>query len=81
MDNNTYIIVECPHCHETIQLFKNDFNCKIFRHGVYKSNYNQIDPHLVKNECEKLKNNNEIFGCGKPFKLINENEIIKCDYI
>jgi long-chain acyl-CoA synthetase len=53
MDN--HIIIQCPHCKEYIQVFKNEFNCKIFRHGVFKSNLKQIDPHLKKEDCDLLK--------------------------
>jgi len=79
-------IVTCPHCNLLIFIFEKDYNCKIFRHGVYKNNISkQIDPHLSKEECEKLKKTDKIFGCGKPFKLV-ENMIGKptaiiCDYI
>ena len=79
-----YLIVECPHCKSYIYILKNEINCKIFRHGVYKSNNKQINPHMKKEECDKLIKQNLIFGCGKPFKLIkekNEYKAITCDYI
>ena len=74
----------CPHCKMYIQVYKKDFNCKIFRCGIYKKNYKQIDPHMKKEECDKLFKNELIYGCGKPFKIIlkkNGIEVIKCDYI
>ena len=76
------MIVKCPHCNENIII--EQINCAIFRHGIYKHNLQQIDPHLNKERCDELINNNKIFGCGKPFliKKINniwESEI--CDYI
>ena len=78
------IFLECPHCKSMIIINTKDFNCKIFRHGVYKNNNKQIYPHLNKNECDRLFNEKLIYGCGKPFKLIDNNgnyhaEI--CDYI
>jgi hypothetical protein len=81
---NKYITFECPHCNQIIQVFVKEFNCKIFRHGVYKKNLKQIDPHLKKNECENLLNEGLIYGCGKPFEIIinnNQYKIDKCDYI
>ena len=42
------IIVKCPHCELMIFVFINEFNCRIFRHGIYKHNMQQIDPHLPK---------------------------------
>ena len=82
MDN--HIIIQCPHCKDYIQVFKKEFNCKIFRHGILKSNLKQIDPHLKKAECDRLKNEDLIYGCGKPFQLIENNGVyttVICDYI
>lgn len=85
---NDEIILNCPHCNGVFIVLENQLNCKIFRHGIFKDNGIQIDPHLKKNECDKLHNNNLIWGCGKPFKVIDckknditiyETEI--CDYI
>jgi len=74
------LIVKCPHCFEEILIYKNEINCAIFRHGVYKKNYNQIDPHLNKTECDNLFNAGLIYGCGKPFRLQNDIAEI-CDYL
>lgn len=75
-------ILICPHCNEFLIIKK--LNCSIFRHGIFKHNFKQINPHLSKIECDKLFNNNLIYGCGKPFQILIENNIwniIKCDYI
>jgi len=83
---NTYIVA-CPHCELMIMVNKNELNCKIFRHGIYKNTYTQINPHYSKEICDKLIKDNLIIGCGKPFKLIinkkdiNECKAIICDYI
>jgi hypothetical protein len=78
-----YFIVSCPHCMENIIIYEKEIKCAIFRHGVYKDTYKQIDPHLPKNECDNLAKNNKIIGCGKPFKLIKNESwtTIICDYI
>ena len=84
-----YIIVMCPNCFNYIQILKKDFNCKIFRHGIFKDSNKQIDPHLSKKECDELIKNDKIYGCGKPFMLKEEIDekgtinyfAIKCDYI
>jgi hypothetical protein len=78
----TDIIVSCPHCNEFILIEK--INCGIFRHGIFKHNEKQIDPHSTKEICEHYIRNNMIYGCGKPFQIILENNIIKtfiCEYI
>ena len=82
MDN--HIIIQCPHCKEYIQILKKEFNCKIFRHGILKSNLKQINPHLKREDCDRLKNEDLIYGCGKPFQLIELNGsyiAVICDYI
>jgi len=83
MDIGSFYI-KCPHCKELVEI--ESVNCAIFRHGVLKSNYQQIPPHAPKNICDELKKRKLIYGCSKPFKLIkkeNDSEYIpiKCDYI
>jgi hypothetical protein len=78
------IIVNCPNCKDIIYINIKELNCHIFRHGIYKNNYKQINPHLNKIDCDRLFNENLIYGCGKPFKIIIENHKYKsviCDYI
>lgn len=84
------IIIECPHCQQSIEIL--ELNCRIFRCGIYKRNFGQIDPHMPKIFCEELVANNAIYGCGKPFKIevVNNNNnnmvdlsfnVVICDYI
>jgi hypothetical protein len=75
---NLELIINCPHCNESIII--EQLNCKIFRHAVIKSNNQQINPHSTKKECEYLITNNLIYGCGKPFQIIDNKPVI-CDYI
>lgn len=85
-----YYNFQCPHCNHQIQVHKNDLNCKIFRHAVYKHNMQQISPHMPKILCERLIMNEQVYGCAKPFQLVRiqdsrENqesyEVHMCDYI
>lgn len=79
-----YIIIQCPHCKDYIYINKKEINCQIFRHAVFKHNLKPIDPHSSKELCEKLKANNLIFGCAKPFFLEIKNNTYQtriCDYI
>ena len=81
MDNK---ILKCPHCNDYVLIYKKEFNCKIFRHAYYRDSYKQIDPHMKKEDCDILLVQGLIYGCGKPFKLIelnNEYILEKCDYI
>ena len=83
--DNCYVF-NCPHCDNLIQVEKNQVNCKIFRHGQYKHNGEQLPPHSSKQLCDELLASGTIHGCGKPFKLVpDEQGIITtveiCDYI
>lgn len=81
---NNILIFECPHCFEAVIVYIEELNCKIFRHGLYKNNLKQIDPHLPKNQCDKLFNLSLVYGCAKPFQIIIQNGkyyVDKCDYI
>jgi len=84
-EDNCYVF-NCPHCDNIVQVEKNQVNCKIFRHGQYKHNGEQVPPHSPKELCDQLVSSGTIYGCGKPFKLIpNEQGIITkveiCGYI
>ena len=77
------IIVQCPHCKCYIEII--ELNCRIFRCGILKTDFSQINPHLPKTECDAMKKENKIYGCGKPFRIFqNESHALcveKCDYI
>ena len=73
----SHVLVDCPHCKLPIFVYRKDFNCCIFRHGVFKSTLQQIDPHLPKPHCDYLKQNDLIIGCGKPFRLVNKTHTNK----
>lgn len=79
-----FYVFSCPNCFDFIIVNKNELNCRIFRHGVYKNSYKQIDPHLSKELCNKLIVNNEVIGCTKPFEIINDINgdlvAVICDY-
>lgn len=76
------IYVECPHCNDMVEIIK--INCGIFRHGIFKQNGQQINPHAPEEYCKEIFDKDLIYGCGKPFQLMFSNNIyvaIKCSYI
>ena len=82
--SQSYIVVTCPHCDGSIQIYNSEVNCAIFRHAVLKENMCQIDPHATKEVCERLIKQKKVFGCGRPFKLVFHDEVwtaIPCDYV
>lgn len=66
--NSSENIIQCPHCQEYIIIL--ELNCKIFRHGIFKKTGEQIDPHSTKEDCERFVQENQIYGCGKPFRIV-----------
>ena len=76
-------IINCPNCDTYLCI--TELNCCIFRCGIYKKTNEQINPHLSEEKCNILIKNDLIYGCGKPFQIIvqdDENWIVqKCDYI
>ena len=45
------IIITCPHC--SFYILIEQLNCCIFRHGVFKNNNEQINPHEKKENCDQ----------------------------
>ena len=39
-----------------------------------------MNPHLGQADCEELIKNDMIYGCGKPFRIVNDEAIV-CEYI
>lgn len=84
------IVVTCPHCNEPVLI--EQLNCRIFRHGQFKSDFKQVNPHLSKDACLRLLEEDKVNGCMGPFKVIDAIEekdgkremiwkAIVCDYI
>jgi hypothetical protein len=82
---NDYYVFKCPHCEQYTQVHKNEINCRVFRHAVYKTNMIPINPHAPKEQCDNLLASDQIYGCAKPFILnkdSNGNYIVDlCEYI
>ena len=77
------LVFNCPHCKQEIIVLYKEINCKIFRHAVYKHNFEQINPHLPKIECDELFINDKVYGCAKPFELVFNNGkwfVTICEY-
>ncbi len=76
---------QCPHCEAFVSVKIQEINCAIFRHGTYKESYKQLDPHLCKDECDRLVRENLIYGCGRPFQLVrlpdSKYAVQVCEYI
>jgi len=76
-------IITCPNCNSYLSI--TELNCGIFRCGIYKKTNQQIDPHLSEENCNILIKNDLIYGCGKPFQIIIQDDgtwiVQKCDYI
>ena len=71
--------------HNNINMFMDDnLLVDLERNNIITLNVCQINPHLPKDECDRLVRENLIFGCGRPFILNLQNGTYvacKCDYI
>lgn len=76
---NTPFFIKCPHCSMSIEIL--ELNCRIFRCGILKENFTQIDPHLPKEQCDELQKTEKIYGCGKPFRIDENDNVVICGYI
>ena len=83
MSSSAYLYIICPHCKSIV--FIDELNCCIFRHGVLKTNGKQIDPHSGKELCDFYVEKGMIYGCGKPFQIVQKSDgeyiAVVCDYI
>jgi hypothetical protein len=70
--------VVCPHCNGSVLII--ELNCCILRHAVYKDSGKQLNPHASKELCDQVIKEGLVYGCAKPFKIIN-NQAVACDYI
>jgi len=71
------MIVRCPHCSCYVDII--EVNCGIFRHCIYKDG-KQFYQHSTKELCDTAIEQNLVYGCGKPFRIIDGN-VTTCDYI
>lgn len=66
------LCIECPHCKDLVVVYRHEIRCKIFRHGVFKDTMKQMDPHTPKELCDAFAREDKIYGCGKPFQLVEK---------
>ena len=80
----------CPYvnCQLLIQVPVDQVNCQIFRHGMYISNAEQMNPHTPEPECDRIREKKDtvIYGCGLPFRMVcidnkKTYHVEICDYI
>jgi hypothetical protein len=71
-------IIQCPYCEEYV--FIEELNCRIFRHACFK-NGEPIPPHASKEECDRFIQQGLVYGCAKPFQILLDGTVVKCDYI
>ena len=73
-------IVSCPSCGIYIEILT--IACGIYRCGIFKETGLQVNPHLPKDQCERIVKQNLIFGCGKPFRITDKNTPPElCEYL
>lgn len=77
------IVGKCPYCDDYFTV--DQMNCKIFRHAYYKTDNKQfhvnksLPPHLSKQECDKLRRDGKILGCGGAIEYV-DGKFVRCSY-
>ena len=66
--------VECPHCKFWIWI--TEVNCRIFRHAVCIETNEPVNQHASEKELQTIN----YLGCGKPFRLDDNNNAIVCGW-
>lgn len=86
--SSPFSLYQCPHCEGMIQIYDHERNCRIFRHGVFKHDGwmgmgmgMPIPPHSKKEDCDAWVLQGQIYGCGKPFRLTDDNHVVACEYV
>ena len=82
LDEHDYIVYHCPYedCKLLSFVYKHEINCGVFRCGYNKLINQQVPQHSSKTECDILRNDPNIIGCVRPYRLDVKIPII-CDYI
>jgi hypothetical protein len=86
-EDGPFVRFHCPYCRVYLDVYNEHIACKIFRHGIYKNNFQLINSHLPKEECDRLVASGLIFGCAGPFMLVPDPaspaqyKVAKCGYI
>ena len=75
------LVLTCPHCEGTIVVQRDELNCRIFRHAIYKHDGSQLNPHAPKEVCDQAVAADAVHGCGKPFRVNADDKAEPCDYI
>ena len=68
------IITPCPHCFEEVLVYLNNVNCGMFRHAVFISSGELIPSNFTKEVCERLIEEEKVYGCGKLFQIIFQED-------
>ena len=82
LSEKDYLVFHCPYeeCNILNIVYNNEIHCGIFRCGFNKLTNQQIPQHTSKVECDILRNDPNIIGCVRPYRLDGKSPII-CDYI
>ena len=79
LESNCYTF-PCPHCQQLCCVPREWIRCAIFRHAVFKHNFNLVNPHASQEECESWVRDGLVYGCAKPFRF-NGTTVQPCGYI
>ena len=68
-----FIVFVCPHCSGEFSVHAAELNCRIVRHFVFKD-FQQLNPHAPKEECERVVREELGYGCAGPVELFSGDD-------
>ena len=71
------MVIMCPYCGLVSEI--EQINCGVFRCGYYCNSLLQIPPHLSEEEGNRLVKEKKIYGCSRPFKIV-DGLVMGCGY-
>ena len=69
------IVVHCPHCGLPAPVTATDIDNGAIYHGTLKKNGRQLRDRVPADWVQYLRDNDMIYGCGKPFLVVRKSSI------
>lgn len=64
-----YFVIQCPHCGDTMFLYRKEIKCGKIRHGTILSKNRQLHFNTSDEKCVQLLRDRLVIGCTKPFRV------------
>lgn len=65
-----YFVFQCPHCGDTMFLYRKEVECGKIRHGTILTKNRQLHFNISDKKCAQLLRDKLVAGCTKPFRVV-----------